>query len=108
MSRDTILKDDEGTQYSYDNLKTQGWLEGHVPGIELASNFLMEKAQTLFAGSDADVEKAKLLRALSREVKALTKDAEERAKRHEGMFPVVVCVGVAASAPGLLRTPKRG
>ncbi len=39
MSRDTILTEGTGVRYSYDNLKTQGWLDGHSSGLMAAAEF---------------------------------------------------------------------
>jgi ribosomal protein S26 len=82
---DTILKDDEGQTYSYDNIKTQGWVDGHVAGAQCVAAFLREKAVAAFSAKK-DVE-AKLFRELADEVIAavvpdLQRKAEQHMKRH--------------------------
>jgi hypothetical protein len=39
MSRDTILTDETGVRHAYDNLRTQGWLDGHASGLDDAAEF---------------------------------------------------------------------
>lgn len=89
MSRDTILTDEEDVKYSYDNLRTQGWLDGHASGLDEAAKWLRERAVTLFgAGRD---EEATRMRKLSEDmVKELQPRMEARAKRHEKEFPIVI------------------
>lgn len=48
MSRDTIMTDADGEQYSFDGLATQKWLEGHKPGLEAGAAYLKEQATDLF------------------------------------------------------------
>jgi len=89
MSRDTILTDEADVRYSYDNIKTQGWLSGHIAGLNAAAEFLREEAVTLFrAGED---EKASKLRRLADEmVKKLRPEMERRCKNHEKECPVII------------------
>jgi len=89
MSRDTILKDEDDVKYSYDNMRTQGWLDGHVSGLEAAVAWLRERAIELFRkGSD---EEATRLRKLSEEMlKELGPRMEASAKRHEKDHPIVI------------------
>ena len=89
MSRDTILTDEADVRYSYSNLKTQGWLEGHVGGIEAAAEFLHERAVKLFReGKDAEATR---LRCLAEDmVKALRPQLEARAKHHATDHPIVI------------------
>lgn len=89
MSSDTILTDAEGIRYSYDNLRTQGWLDGHACGLEAAAEFLQERAVKLFrAGKDAE---ATHLRRLAEEmVKELRPRMEKRAEEHAKDNPTVL------------------
>jgi hypothetical protein len=66
MSRDAILKDAKGVRHSYDNIKTQGFLEGHAPGARAVISFIKEKATKAFV-EDNDKE-AMLLRSLAKEI----------------------------------------
>jgi hypothetical protein len=52
MSRDTPLKAPDGSRYSMDNLATQKWLNGHIPGAEQAIGWLKEEAVSLFRQGD--------------------------------------------------------
>ena len=88
MSSDTILKDKNGVLYSYDNIRTQSWLDGHEPGIEQAAGFLLERSKELFAlGQDSD---AIFLRKLSKELKEMAKAARAHAKKHQEAYPEIV------------------
>ena len=89
MSRDVILTAEDGTKYSFDNIKTQGWLNGHYSGLDVAANYIKVKAVELFkAGKD---EEAVKLRKLAEElVKKLEPDMRSRAERHEREFPMVI------------------
>jgi hypothetical protein len=88
MSRDTILTDDAGVRYSYDNLKTQGWLDGHACGLDKAAEFMRERAVELFrAGKD---DEASRLRRLAEDmVKTLRPQMERRAKDHAKNYPII-------------------
>lgn len=89
MSRDTILFDEAGVRYSYDNLKTQGWLNGHASGLDVAAEFLRERAVKLFR--DGKDEEATRLRRLAEEmVKELRPQMEERSKEHARNYPILV------------------
>lgn len=86
MSRDTILKDEEGNLYSFDNLSTQRWLEGHLPGVELAVGLIRDRALKAFAAKK-DTE-AIALRNLADEILAeLTPKVKLRAAEHEKNHP---------------------
>ena len=55
MSGDTFMKDDEGTVYSYDNLTTSNWLQGHLGGLDACVAYLKKKAVDLFTtGKDSE------------------------------------------------------
>lgn len=43
---------EDGTLYDLDNLSTQRWLEGHVPGAETAAGWLRQQAVKLFEAGD--------------------------------------------------------
>lgn len=89
MSRDTILTDGTGVRYSYDNLKTQGWLDGHVSGLMAAAEFLRERAVTLFR--DGKDDEATRLRRLAEEmVKGLRPQMEERSREHARNHPIII------------------
>jgi hypothetical protein len=83
---DLILKDDDGDRYSFENIRTQGWLEGHTSGLDAAVTWLKERAVTLFRhGKDAD---AKNLRLLAEDMdRALRTAMEANSKRHEREHP---------------------
>lgn len=89
MSRDVILTDESDVRYSFSNIKTQGWLNGHTSGLDAAVSWLKERAVTLFReGKD---EAATNLRKLADQMdRELRPDMEARAKRHEREFPAVV------------------
>lgn len=89
MSRDTILTDDKDVKYSYDNLKTQGWLNGHASGLEAAAEWLGERAVKLFRDGKDD-EATRLRRMAEDMVKELRPQMEARAKTHEKEFPIII------------------
>ena len=86
---DTILTDDADVRYSFDNIRTQGWLNGHAAGLSSAVEWLKERAVVLFReGKD---ESARDLRRLADDMdRALRTVMEQRAKRHEREFPAVL------------------
>lgn len=89
MSRDAILTDEAGIRYSYDNLRTQGWLDGHASGLDAAAEFLRERAVRMFR--DGKDEEATRLRRLAEEmVKELRPQMEERSKEHAKSYPIVI------------------
>lgn len=89
MSRDTILKDEEGNKYSYDNLKTQGWLEGHYCGLDCAVKTIADKAVDFFREGKHD--KAIEYQKLAKEIKELLEpEMRRRAKEHEEQYPAQV------------------
>jgi len=86
---DTILTDEDGTRYSMDNIRTLGSLRGHASGLDTAVEWLMERAVTLFR--EGKIEEATGLRKLSADMlRSLRPTMEERARRHEREFPIVV------------------
>jgi hypothetical protein len=86
MSRDTILADDAGVQYSYDNIKTQGYLEGQTRGAELVCGFIRKQAAEAFG--DKHDEKAHLLRNLVNEIDSgLIRGLREAAEKHSASNP---------------------
>jgi len=87
MSRDTILKDKDGNRYSYDNLSTQKWLDGHRPGALAVVAWLREKAVDLFrqGKDDAAVQLRKLAEDATKEV---IPKLEAQASEHLVEFPI--------------------
>jgi len=86
---DTIMRDESGVRYSYDNIKTQGWLNGHTSGLDAAVSWLKERAIVLFR--DGKYDAAISMRKLADDMHAaLYEDMEERASRHQDEFPAVV------------------
>lgn len=89
MSRDTILTDDADVRYSYDNLRTQGWLDGHISGLNAAAEYLRELAVTLFR--DGKDDKAVYLRRMADDmVNALRPQMEKRSKDHAKECPIII------------------
>lgn len=86
---DTILTDEADVRYSFNNIRTQGWLNGHASGLKAAVDWLKERAVVLFReGKD---ESATNLRKLADDMdRALRPVMEQNAKRHEREFPVVI------------------
>jgi hypothetical protein len=89
MSRDTILTDEAGVRHSYDNLRTQGWLDGHASGLDAAAEFLRERAVKLFRDGKDD-EAVQLRRLAGEMVKELRPQMEERSKEHAKTHPIVI------------------
>ena len=86
---DTILTDENGARYSFANIKTQGFLNGHTSGLDAAVDWLKERAVSLFR--DGKDEAATSLRKLAEDMKhALRPAMEQRARRHEREFPYVI------------------
>lgn len=67
MSSDTILKAPDGKRYSLDNLATQKWLDGHVPGAEQVEGWLRHEAGERFKNGRDD--EASMLRRLADHVR---------------------------------------
>lgn len=86
MSSDTILKDASGQRWSFDNIRTQGYLDGHAPGAEAVAAYIKKKATEAFsAGNDKE---AFLLRKLAEDiVKDVVQVMVTRAKEHEKLHP---------------------
>ena len=82
MSSDTILTAPDGTRYSLDNLATQKWLDGHVPGAEVIAGYLRGQAAEKFtAGRDGE---AMLLRQLADHIRdKIIPAMEERAETNK-------------------------
>lgn len=86
MSRDTLLTDEEGNEYSLDNLATQKWLEGHFSGLDECCNWLEIRANDLFKQRAHD--KALYLQGLSDQLKQkLRPEMVKRATEHEKDHP---------------------
>ena len=86
---DTILTDEADVRYSFDNIKTQGWLDGHVSGLDAAVGWLKERAVALFR-EGKDEAASSLRRTADAMDRALRSDMEQRAKRHSKEFPAVI------------------
>ena len=86
MSQDTILKDAEGNQYSFDRLCTQKWMDGHSTGAAYVSQCLKNKALEAFsAKNDKD---AIMLRDLAEEIlRKVCPLLEAKAKEHADKYP---------------------
>lgn len=86
---DCIMTDEEGTRYSFENIKTQGWLDGHASGLDAAVGWVKERAVDLFrAGKD---EAATSMRRLAEEMdRDLRSGMEQRARSHREEFPAIV------------------
>jgi len=91
MSADTILKDEEGNSYSFDNLATQRWLEGQESGALAAMQYLRGKAIKAF--EDKKDKEAVLLRDLADEIGAkVLPQLREKAQKHADDFPYEIQV----------------
>jgi len=99
MSKDAILRDHDGTLYSYDNLTTLSWLNGHLSGLKEVAVYLGDLACEMFRnGQDKD---AVVLRNLAKNViDVLGPRMQGRAAKHEAEHPVVV-------KPARLRGPRK-
>jgi len=73
----------------YDNLRTQGWLDGHMSGLDAAAAFLIERAVQWFReGKDHDASR---LRYLALEMlEKLRPEMEERSKQHAQDHPILI------------------
>ena len=93
MSNDTILKDYLGARYSYDNIKNQGWLDGHMGGTDQVIAFINAKAVSLF--SQRKHEAAREMQNLGDEILRDVRSAQEtRAKEHRKEYPEILKVDV--------------
>jgi len=87
--RDELLTAKDGTLYSFNNIRTQGWLNGHTSGLAEAVNWLKEQAVARFREGKDDA--AKDLRRLAENMEhELRPGMEQRAKRHEREHPAIV------------------
>lgn len=89
MSRDTILTDEDGNRYSYERIKTQGWLNGHVLGAEAIVDWLKNKAVDMFkAGRHDEAAKMQLLavEAAKAVIPKLRNDAEVNGRAYPEMM----------------------
>jgi UPF0288 family protein (methanogenesis marker protein 3) len=86
VSQDTVLRDDEGSTWSLDNLCTQHFLEGQAPGAEAAGAYLNEVAVELFRnGKDAE---AVVIRELAKKMIAvLVPKLKAKAAEHRVDYP---------------------
>jgi len=90
--KDARGTDDAGVSCSSDDLdrlKTQGWLEGQVVGLEAAAAYVRERAVALFrAGEDEDAKEMRDLADMM--VSALRPKMENAAEDHDKEFPSVI------------------
>lgn len=91
MGRDLRLVTSDGVPYSYENIRTQGWLDGHRPGIEMAAGWFRERAVELFrCGLD---ERARELRQLAETMeKELYTKVDLRSAEHRTDHPEMLVV----------------
>lgn len=83
---DLELHDDEGNTYSFDNIMTQGWLEGHRPGLERAATYLRDQAVEEFKRGNDNAARA--LRDLANKMETtLGKEMDDRAAQHAKDYP---------------------
>lgn len=89
MSRDVLLKGPDDKTYSYENVRTQSYLEGHEPGVEMVVKWFMARAANLFCRGEYDG--ARGLRELVLEMKGeVVKECKERVDAHRQGYPEVV------------------
>lgn len=86
MSRETIVTDDEGNRYSFDNLATQKWLEGQSRGLDCCVEWLNAEATLLF-GQRKTEDAVAMQRLADRMKSTLLPELTNRAKEHEQEFP---------------------
>jgi hypothetical protein len=90
MSRDLLLTDKEtGDVYSFSNLSTQKWLEGHYSGLDGCVGWLMSESVELFKHRK-DQEALAVRRLADRMKEALESAMRKRAKEHEIEFPTLI------------------
>lgn len=88
MSKDLILKDDDGNCYSYDNIRDQSFEAGKVPGLQQAAVLLENRAVEMFR--QRKDEWAKALRDLSLELVQLAEKARVANQTREKEYPEVI------------------
>lgn len=94
MSRETIVTDEEGNTYSFDNLSTQKWLDGHWSGLDQCVQWLDQQAMVLFG--ERKRERAVYLQTLADEMEEdLRPRMIQRAKEHAEEFPYQIDTVVA-------------
>lgn len=86
---DMILTDESDVRYSFDNICTQGRLDGHASGLSAAVAWIKGRAVGLFQeGKD---EAARDLRHLAEDMdRALRPAMEQRAANHAREFPAII------------------
>lgn len=86
MSKELHMRGNDGNLYSFENIKTQGWLDGHIPGVEAAQAWLMGKAIEAFRlGND---EEATALRDAARQMPFdLLPPLKAKAQKHKEEYP---------------------
>lgn len=83
------MTDEDDVKYSYDNLRTQGWLEGHAGGLDAAAEFLRERAVKWFR-EGMDDEAARLRRLSEDMVLQLRTLMDAKSKRHAKEFLIII------------------
>lgn len=89
MSCDLEMRDESGNIWSYDNIRTQSWLEGQRVGAEAFAGALTERAVELFrVGKD---DEARKLRTMAAELLVTLKaNMNKAADEHKKAFPEMV------------------
>lgn len=84
-----ILTDENGVKYSYNNLTTQSWLDGHTGGTTESAGFLHQKALDLFKSGKH--QEATAMQKLGDELLATVRPKQEtRAEEHKKNYPAIV------------------
>jgi hypothetical protein len=89
MCEDVVLTDENGRRYSYENIRTQSWLDGHLHGMEAAAGWLRRKASRLFeAGRNKE---AVVLRNMANDMaKELGVSLKAQSSTHREAHPEVI------------------
>jgi hypothetical protein len=89
MSENIVLTDEKGRRYSYENIRMQSWLDGHLRGMEAAVGWLKRKASGLFeAGRDKE---AVALRNIADDMlNELGVSLKARSSAHRDIHPEII------------------
>lgn len=86
MSRDTILRDDDGNRWSMDNISNHSYMLGHVAGAERVAVWLEAIAVEMFR--DRDDKGAVAMREIADQVRAkIVPELREAAAKHKADYP---------------------
>jgi hypothetical protein len=86
VSRDSLLKDENGIIYSLESLSTQKWLEGHYSGLDQCCQWLDQRATLLFNERKRD-DAIRLQNLVDEMKRDLRPKMVKRAEEHEREFP---------------------